>query len=77
MHRGNIGPVVVSNDVNEDLCLVVVGGNDAQKIRKASLVAQISRGGRVANLRDAEQLQEVLYLLGEVSKVCKISGEIV
>lgn len=64
MDGGDVGPVVVPDDVHQDLRLVVVGGNHPHEVREAGLVAQVPGGGRVSHLWDAEQLQQVLYLWG-------------
>lgn len=65
MHGVNVSPVVRLDDVNHDLRLVVIRWNDTHEGAEASLVRQVFGGRGVADLRDGEELKEILNLQGD------------
>lgn len=64
MHRRHIGPVVPLDNVQHGPGLQGVRGHDPQEVLEQSLIAQVDAGGRVGDLRDVEELQQVLHLNG-------------
>ena len=64
MHGGDVGPVESQHQVDESLHLVVVRGDHSQEVAVDVLVAEVHAGGRVADLGDVEDLQQVLHLDG-------------
>ena len=64
MHRGDVRPAEVEDEVNEGSSLVLVRGHHAQEVLVVVLVAEVHAGGGVADLGDVEDLQQVLDLDG-------------
>lgn len=48
--------------MDHGLCLELVGGDDPDEIAEAILVCQITTRGAVTDLRDVEQLEQILHL---------------
>ena len=59
---GHVSPVILLKDVDHGLSLKLVGGNDADEIAESILIRQVPTGGAVSDLRNVEQLQQVLHL---------------
>lgn len=64
MHCRHIGPVVPLDNVQHGPGLQGVRGHDPQEVLEQSLITQVDAGGRVGNLGDVEELQQILHLNG-------------
>lgn len=62
VHGVDVSPVVWLHNVNHDLRLVVIRRHNTHEGAEARLIRKVFGGGRVSDLRDREELQEILHL---------------